>query len=247
MTKWGKFERLMKTLTSILCGFVIFFCQGKGFSVSSAKEAGDVTIMVEAENVTQEPALKKVKYYLPSEILPQHIVDYAGLELGKDEGRLYLGVETEFDAHELKRFQVKVKDVWNFSSAMLDEYEDEAKRRRDSLEKTAYGEISRLLCAQIIKEVEEIRGSQGQAGSIQEHIEIFRKNEEKMTIVWQAIDRLRELNDTSEKQSSAKLAKERIETILFIVTSFLFVITGVFFMIWVMNPKARNSLRDSIK
>jgi len=220
---------------------VPFFIENIDASQAKDSSAGEITIAVEVENATPVKAVKKVKYYLPAEIMPGHVVNSAGLKIAKDslDGRLYLENDLEFEAYEIKIFQIKVKDVWTMPLDRIDSYINEAQRLRDVLRDTPYGEISDLLCEEVVKRAEEIKVSQGKASSVRGHVAVFRKNEEKLSEVWQAIDRLREMNSAVEKQSAKGLAKERIETILLIVTTFLIILTAVVFMICAADPGRR--------
>jgi hypothetical protein len=210
-------------------------------SQEKTENDGVLTIAVEVENATPVKAVKKVEYYLPDEIMPGHVISSAGLKLSKDsfDGRLYLKNDFEFEAYETKTFQIRVKDVWTMPLDRIDLYVNEARRLRDVLKDTPYREISDLLCEKVIKRAEEIKSSQGKASSVREHVDVFRKNEGKLAEIWQAIDRLREMNSIAERQSMKGFSKERIETILLIVTTFLIVLSTVFFMIWAFDPKKR--------
>lgn len=202
----------------------------------------EIAIAVEFENTSSSRSTKKVKYYLPSEVTPRHIVSSAGLKVEKDaeEGRLCLSDELEFEANEIKRFVILVKNVWKISTDKFDEYLGEASGILDRLQGTAYEELGGILFSQLQKGVEEVKLAQREARSIQEHIAVFRGNEEKVKTIWQAIDRLRELNSSIERQSKSKMYREKIETILLVLTTFLIVLTVFFFMGGIMSPQKRD-------
>ncbi len=244
MIKWDRGKGLLTALINL----VLFCCIISESPHSRAQEAefgGEVTIAVEAEDTEPVRASKKVRYYLPPELDSPHIVNAGGLTIGKDEadGRFYLYGEFVFDAHEVKSFRVRVKDVWKIPLSKIDEYIMEVNAIQDRLEGTAYEDISGVLCAEARKSAEEIRVSQGKAASVQDHIEIFRKNEQRAEIVWQALDRLRELARSSEDDAVKKISRERIETILLMVTSFLFVITGVSYLVWATGRNGNRGVK----
>jgi hypothetical protein len=208
-------------------------------SLTCCAQNSEVTIVVEAENISSERSVKKIKYALPREIDICHVIDSSELELVKDtaDGNCYLAGEIEFEPYQTKRFSVSLVDVWKTPISVLEGYLKEAERIRLELEGSPYEDMAEVLFKQIKNQAEAIISGQRPAENIEDHISMARENEKKIAVLWESLERLREIRKGTKKNKSRSMDKEKIEIIMLSLVTFLVVITAVFYFIWIANRK----------
>lgn len=237
MTK-GDMKRSNKKLKFIiafaLMSHLFSMASARSFSERGGADRGEILIVVEAENDNPFNSIKTVRYRLPSEIMEKHIIDSAGLTLSGDflQGGLFLETQKEFKPFEIKRFNVKVKDVWRIPPGAAEEYAREAEALNDLLKETENATIADALYQEIIRRADNIISRQKNITSVKEHIEAFRENEKALREIWVYMDRLREIAGGRSVARKKTDHKEKIEKILTVATSFAFIMAVVSFFLW---------------
>jgi len=201
------------------------------------KAPDTITVVIEAENVLGESVVKPVKYYLPEEVGPRHIRGAEGFRVIKDaeKGRFCLVRDVSFAPRETRRFYVTVEDVWVIPGNTIEGYVREAEGIRAALADTGFAEIAGTLADTVKKEAGVITASQAKAESIQGHIATFRRNGERMAVIGETLDRLRELRSGMRGRASRGMDSETVRSIMFMVVTFLVLFTAVSYVVWSIN------------
>ncbi len=138
----------------------------------SQEEAGTIKYVITTENPTDSAMETRITHYLPKEVQAENVVRSGGFNTGydKDKQQFYLWKDEKFAPREKKKYEVEIKDIWNFPDKLLDEYKTDASLIMKKLEETKYKELASTLYDEINTEIEEIRTSQGEASSLKDRI-----------------------------------------------------------------------------
>jgi hypothetical protein len=236
-----------------------------------------LTLVIEARNIANKELTIPVKFYLPREIIPQHIEDAGGLEMRHDPTRdvFYLFAEEVFGPEETKRFYVKVKDVWTIPEDELNGYVAEAIELNEGFKNTVDEEVADSLLESIRTNTRAIIDSQSGAESVKDHVAAFRANEKRLRSIKDDLEKLRTLKPpgvssdagkgkiknilrqmevfSKVKALSDKLFKEKMTTakvwgIVLLVVVFAILLTIIFYVIWIINLKKEEGRKyDKVK
>jgi len=241
-------------------------------------ESQDVlTLVIEARNVADKELTIPLKYYLPKEIIPQHIEDAGRLEMRHDPAKdvFYLFAEEVFGPEETKRFYVKVKNVWTIPESKINGYVAEAIELNEGFKDTDDEEAANSLMESIRANAEAIIASQNGAESVKDHVAAFRVNEKRLRAIKDDLEKLRILSALKPKAEgrkgmvknilrqmevfskvkaiSDKLFKDKMTAakvwgIVLLVVIFAIVLTIVFYVIWILNlKKEEKRTYDEVK
>ncbi len=124
---------------------------------------------------------KDKKYYMPSEIKPEHLVNLEGFDIHYDinQGKSYLTKTEDLQPREVKHYDLTVIDIWNIPQGEIDNLKDRARRTYKLLENTEYSKSADYLMASIKVNLDTIEESQSQAQLIMEHISLYRLNTQR--------------------------------------------------------------------
>jgi len=153
-------------------------------TASGIDKIGLISFEIDAVNPSDSQATVPLKYYLPSEVKPQDIVDKAGLKVGydyqKDEHYIYNdGVLLR--PSESKKFVVTVKDVWAIPAKQIDILKEHTNKLLEFLAQTEYKSMAQSLTENILAGLNDILNSQEDKNvTVQMHIGNYRKNLKKL-------------------------------------------------------------------
>jgi len=163
-----------------------------GIGVDTSQEK-IITIVCEVTNKTKRKREYSFRHYFLPEVNSSDIVDTGGLELGYDldKTQLYVHSEIELAPEEVKRYEIKVKDVWHIKSIELDSMDGEAKKIIEQLSETEYEKLGQYLVNEINTLIGEVRVSQQEDLTIEKRIATYKENLKRVDIAKGYLDKLR--------------------------------------------------------
>lgn len=139
----------------------------------------DVIINVLAVNGSDRSVDKNIEFSLPGEITPDDVIDSAGLEIAynvKDSG-YFLHGQVSLSAKESRTLKVRVRDVWEISSAKLDEIRAEIETSYKEMGAEKDQQNGDLLKQSLLSKIDYIVQDQSEStGSIDSRIDIYRNH-----------------------------------------------------------------------
>lgn len=183
-----------------------------------AEENKTIKFVVEIENpLKDKPKMIKQKHYLPSEIKPKDILDYAGFEIRFDEKKQkpYLFKEEEFSPGQVKRYSISIKDIWRIAQSAIDFIRKEAEKTNGVLKESTYQAAGSFLFEHIIEELKKIETSQEkEPKSIEKHIGLFRINKERYGKAEKDLSKMKHLMAAYEHKRLEVLELSKVKNIL---------------------------------
>jgi len=186
------------------------------FGKETASSESTVSLVIEAKNILDQNVVTPITYYLPKEIIPEYIVDKGGLDLKYDSAKaqFYLTAKESFKPGEKKRFNIVVRNVWKIADKLLKRYLEESSKINDVLQNTELSALGTALFNEIKRNTDEIKETQGKAEAVKEYISAYRVNENKLALIKDDLDKLRELADKVSKSQSVQRRKVKLTNVL---------------------------------
>ncbi len=138
---------------------------------------GTVKMVIEVSNPSKtKTQTLKHKHFLPKEVRGEDILDKKDFELRFDEKtkQSYLSKEEEFTPGEVKRYEILMKDIWNFPEVKAQDLGERAEIAMLELDGTNFQESAGRLYEDIMARLEKIRASKALDTSIDRHIGVYR-------------------------------------------------------------------------
>ncbi|MDD4957060.1 MAG: hypothetical protein PHH49_07835 [Candidatus Omnitrophica bacterium] len=232
---------------SLLALFLLNLLVTLSMAADKKDEERVIALVIETENNQMVPVSKPVKYYLPEEIIPRHIIDNGGFEVLHDQeyDQFYLFREERYAPEEKKEFKVTVRDVWNVSLDIIERYRKEAEGITEFLKDTSYHNAAEVLYRAIERNSENIIISQKRSQSIKDHIAQYRVNAGRLETVEEDLDKLRELRKKRKFRGAENAGKNLFWKIVILVSvwsSFIGILT-----LMVMRKKRSDRAREGTK
>lgn len=145
----------------------------------SVDESNIFTYVIEVDNPTDsELRTEDKKYYLPSEVKPEHLTNLQGFQVRYDliKQQPYLALDEVLKPRELKRYEIGIIDIWNIDHVEIENLKDRTEHTYKLVEPTEYRESAEYLVASINKELEAIEYSQSIEKDIKDHIGAYKSN-----------------------------------------------------------------------
>jgi uncharacterized membrane protein YuzA (DUF378 family) len=156
-----------------------------------------VILKVEIENPSPaEVQIIPLKYYLPSEVKADDVIDAKELELGFDfEKELYylFKDEVRLEPAEKKVFEVLVRDKWSINEADLLSLKLHAENMVTALEGLREFASAQKLGKEVIESIDELLERKGLTELTDEHIAAFREDVKKLEEIKKDIQRMEEV------------------------------------------------------
>lgn len=172
-----------------------------------------ITLKVETENKAEKSKKVKERYFLPTEVLPEYVVDRKGYEVRFDQkkNQPFLFKEEDFAAKEKRSVSFSIKDVWNIPSKEMEYIRERAKHIEDALKRSKLTMTATALYNNITNYLDLISALQAiQQPDIQQHIGAFRVNKERFSKAKVDLDSLEKLLS----RHRAELEKSKIKNIM---------------------------------
>lgn len=160
-------------------------------------ESGAIDLKIRVTNPSQDEKMEApIKYALPAEVNPRHIIDSAGLEMTYDFGKECFTLYKEavdLEPGEVREFVVKIRDLWKIDQVELDVLRDHTKNILTLLEGSEFFDQAKRSADKIQWNLEMITKIQSAKVSAAEHIAYYRDNMKLLRDVKQEVSNLEKL------------------------------------------------------
>lgn len=226
-----------------------------------------ITQIIETANTSKEKE-KDVEaiQYLPSEVKPEHIVDFKDFNFRFDaqKDQPYLTKQEKLNPGESKRYEIEIVDIWHIPQEEIDGLKDRTRKAYSFLEDSEYAQSAGYLVASIKEQLEAVEESQKIEREITEHISAYRANEKrykKAETDVKALEELLEAVRENLERSKVKNVLQKIRSLKSIadiaqsifkrpdvntawkiimgIVIFVGMLTGLHFLLW--NKKSKVS------
>lgn len=156
------------------------------------------------------------KHYLPDEVREEHIIDSQGFDIRFDEvkNRSYLTKEETFAPGEIKKYQVVLKDIWQFPMTKVDDVDQRAIEAKEELQNTAFQNSANFLFENIQRRIEEIRQAPTSGISVESHIGIFRANDRRYVDAREDLRRIEQMLAIIRAKKLEELQRGKVKNVL---------------------------------
>ncbi|OGX05626.1 MAG: hypothetical protein A2Z88_09180 [Omnitrophica WOR_2 bacterium GWA2_47_8] len=156
------------------------------------------------------------KHFLPEEIGAEHVLDSQGFIVRYDEKkkRKYLTKEETFKPAEVKKYEITIKDVWQFSISRLDAVRKRADLAIVEIRDSSFKENGEFLYNSIIEKLDIIQSSQKANQSIRDHIGGYRLNQKRFAQAENDLQNLEHLLAIVRAKKLEELEKGKVKNIL---------------------------------
>jgi len=199
--------------------YSIDFLKFESRALQEIKDArGTVKFIIEVKNPHDNVREIVHKHFLPEEIREENIIDKKDFEVRFDEEseKAYLTKEETFQPNETKKYEVIIKDIWQFPVIKIDDLLDRTLIAMEELQGTIYKESADRLyevvegIAQKIKE-----SSAAQEGlSVSDHIGEFRLNEKRFAEAKKNFERIEEMIAIVRAKKLQELEQKKVKNVL---------------------------------
>lgn len=182
-----------------------------------ADEGKTIKLVLEVKNPSAEMEKSvKQKHFLPAEVREEDIIDKQGFDVRFDEkkGKSYLLKEEVFKPGEQKKYEVVLKDIWRFAVNKLNPMEKRAMVAMQEIKDSAYAVSGQYLFDEVKKNIDLIRETQERDLPPDQHIGIFRTNENRYEDVKQAVERIEQMLAIVRAKKLEQLEGSKVKNIL---------------------------------
>jgi len=239
----------------------------------TAQKLKTVRMVVEVENPASQPKRKiEEKYYLPTEIKPEYVINREDFEIKFDEERQkpYLFKEEEFEPGQKRRYEIGIKDVWFVVQKDVDYLNKRSTYALNFLKESQYEKTAQYLFDRCQQKLNSITASQEIQRQILEHISAFRLNtktfndarkdvedleklvsiyreELEKTKVKNVLQKIRSLNSISQVSDSIFNKKPKMNKTWEMIGWVLLFVGGytiVHFLVWLVRSAGTRKKED---
>ncbi|MBL7069363.1 MAG: hypothetical protein ISS34_05850 [Candidatus Omnitrophica bacterium] len=179
-------------------------------------EEETVELNVKISNPSEKrKQITPIKYILPEEITPRHILDCSGLEAAYDFSKECFYVyndAVELEPSETKVFTVKVRDIWRIPKLEIEALNSHTNNLMLLLEETEYFNQGKLIADKIFFNLDQIAESQSKKVEVARHIAYYRDNTSTLDQTRKYVAQLEKIVTQSGSSPGVTIARaERIE------------------------------------
>lgn len=183
-------------------------------AVSVAEEKAGHKKPVELKIKVLNPSKEKeqitsVKYTLPLEVTPRHMVDSDGLDMGYDfskEGFYVYKSEVPLKPGEEKVFIVKIKDIWRIQEVEIKALDSHTNNLMLLLKETEHYGQGKLIADKIEENLNEITETQALEVEVAKHIAHYRENTVRLDDAQKYVNQLEKIVTQSGYTSGVTIA-----------------------------------------
>jgi len=193
------------------------FLENEAKALRNLDEEQTVKFFIEVKNPSQEDERTiKQQHYLPQEVRAEHVLEKRGFDVRFEEekGRCFLSKEELFYPDESKKYEIVIKDIWQFPFEKLDSLEENAQVAMDELEESMYYDSGVFLFAAIKATLEKIRSTQDLQVQVKEHIGLYRLNMKRYEELEDDLTRLEQLLALARAKRLQSLEEGRVKNVL---------------------------------
>jgi len=182
----------------------------------SMAEEEAVELNVKVSNPSDKrKQITPIRYILPAEITPRHIVDTGGLEAAYDFNKECFYVyndAVELEPSQTKVFTVKVRDIWRVPKVEIQTLQSHTSNLILLLEETEYFSQGKPIADKIFFNLNQIVESQSKKADVAKHIAYYRDNVSTLDQTKKYVAQLEKIVTQSGSSPGVTIAKaERIE------------------------------------
>ena len=248
---------------------------GRGSGLDTEK-LGTIKFNIVVTNIDDKESAVPVKYYLPSEVRQEDVVDLGSLEFAYDSRK---GIHYVFkDAVNLgpgekKDFEVTVKDIWVIPQERIQVFKSHVDKLMAVLAESEYKEQAKSLADKIASILDEINNIQKITGvSVERHIGDYRLSLAEFDEARRYAARLEKLvvqsggnvsmaNDTGKMRGAKGMemvgksifrgkAPDAATSwkIIWVILTFLGIVSFLFFILWwTQVKKSENKKKENVQ
>lgn len=186
-------------------------------SMQDIEEAKTVKFVIEVENPLDKEQKIEQKHYLPEEVREGDVLEKQGFDIRFDAQKelAFLAKSETFAAHEKKKYEIVIKDIWQFPMAKVDAIQASAELAIAELKESIYSESGQYLYDSIIGRLQQIRDSQDQPqDSIRQHIGMHRVNTQRYERAQDDIQRMEQMLAIVRAKKLEELEGKRVKNVL---------------------------------
>ncbi len=160
---------------------LIFFTSLQGMLTAGAND--QVKLKILAVNPSADAVLKtEVRYFLPKEVRPEHVLDAADMELkyDKEKGSYYAVKTVQLAPKETQEYIIMVKNIWFVDSDEIEKVRSQAQKSAEVLKNTKYGQSAQLLTDKVNERLSQIEEEQAKDMGMKKRIDLFHSHTEQL-------------------------------------------------------------------
>jgi len=191
--------------------------QAEAKSLDDVERDKTVKLLIEVQNPSKtESKVVKQKHILPKEIREEHVVDSKGFDVrfDNDKEAAYLAKEDEFKPAETKKYEIEIKDVWQFPISKTDALLSRAQTAFDEIAESTFVDSGKYIFDAIKAKLGEIRDTQQQNLSIKEHIGVYRVNIKRFERAEDDVQKLEQMLAIVRAKKLEDFEKGKVKNIL---------------------------------
>ncbi len=175
-----------------------------------------VKFIIEVENPQEEKKKIQHKHFLPEEVRADDVVEKRGFEVRFDDKkkRSFLSKEEEFNPGEKKKYEILIKDIWDFPTNKADSLQSRADLAVRELKDTIYEQSAEYLFKIIQTRLNEIKASKLLAQPIERHIGTYRLNEKRYEETKKDVERLEKMMSIVRAKKLREMEVGKVQNVL---------------------------------
>jgi len=201
-----------RSLIQCLAIFLLFFLIFAGTTTNSY--AQNLYINLIAVNGSEDAKQTPVKYYLPTELKPEDVVNSGDLKINfdVDKSQYYVSGDFTLQPKESKTFKIEVKDVWKIDPDSIDVIKEQLDKNLNSLKNSPSYDSALILRNAMVDKLDYIVKRQEQFSTdVGRRIEEYRSNLETFNVIKQNalnLEYLQSATVDAEKEGVVKMVLE---------------------------------------
>ena len=175
-----------------------------------------IKFIIEVENPHAQKKKIQHKHYLPEEVRADDVVEKRDFEVRFDEKkkRSFLTKEEEFDPGEKKKYEILIKDIWDFPVNKADALQARADLAVGELKDTIYEQSAEYLFKVIQAKLTEIKDSKQLEQPIEQHIGTYRLNEKRYETAKKDVERLEKMMSIVRAKKLREMEVGKVQNVL---------------------------------
>lgn len=175
-----------------------------------------IKFIIEVENPQEEKKTIQHKHYLPEEVRADDVVEKKDFEVRFDEKKKksFLTKEEEFNPGEKKKYEILIKDIWDFPINKAESLQARAELAVRELKDTIYEQSAEYLFKIIQSKLDEIKASKLLEQPIEQHIGTFRLNEKRYEETKKDVERLEKMMSIVRAKKLREMEVGKVQNVL---------------------------------
>ncbi|MCK5215607.1 MAG: hypothetical protein KAR05_09670 [Candidatus Omnitrophica bacterium] len=188
-------------------------------ALSELNQAKTVKFVLEVKNPIDGLRKLKQKHYLPIEVRAEDVVEKRGFEVRFDEKkqRSFLSKEDEFNPGETKKYEILIRDIWQFPYKKVDGLKERVDQAMEDLEMIGLDEFmdtAKYLFEEIGRKTDLITASEQQVLPIKEHIGLHRVNQKRFNEAEEDLERIIKMIAIAQAKKLEEMQDSTVSNVL---------------------------------